>query len=63
MLSVLPLLLPFLHTNIVDAFEAWQPVCTTPTQHVDYVSSPQVRGTMDIIWTCFAVLSLCTWTV
>lgn len=63
MLFVLPLLILFIHTNIVDAFEAWQPVCNTPTQHVDYVSSPQVRGTMDIVWTCFAVLSLCTWTV
>ena len=47
----------------VDAFLAWQPNCTIPTRHVDYVSNPQVRGTMDIIWTCFALLSLCTWTV
>ena len=60
MLYLLPLLIT---TNVVDAFAAWQPKCTTPSQHVDYVSSPQVRGTMDIIWTCFAVLSLCTWTV
>ena len=63
MLSVFPPLLPLLLTNVVDAFQAWQPACTTPTQHVDYVSNPQVRGTMDIVWTCFAVLLLCTWTV
>ena len=49
--------------SLVHGFAAWQPNCTTPSQHVNYTSSPQVRGTMDIIWTCFAVLSLCTWTI
>ncbi|CAF9930051.1 hypothetical protein IMSHALPRED_008076 [Imshaugia aleurites] len=49
--------------GVVDAFAAWLPNCTTPAQHVNFVSNPQVRGTMDIIWTCFAVLSLCTWTI
>lgn len=48
---------------VVDAFAAWQPNCTLSTKHVNYVSGPQVRGTMEIIWTCFTVLSLCTWTV
>ena len=62
-LSLPSLFVVLLFTVIVDAFAAWQPNCTTPTQHVDYVSSPQVRGTMNIVWTCFAVLSLCTWTV
>ena len=63
MLYYLYLYISLFNTNRVDAFAAWQPNCTSPTQHVDYVSSPQVRGTMDIIWTCFAVLLLCTWTV
>ena len=63
MLHFFCLFIPLFLTHKVDAFAAWQPKCTSPTQHVDYVSSPQVRGTMDIIWTCFAVLSLCTWTV
>ena len=62
-LSIPYLLVALFLATVVDAFAAWQPKCTTPTQHVNYVSSPQVRGTMDIIWTCFAVLSLCTWTV
>ena len=63
MLSLLSFFVVLLFTVVVDAFAAWQPNCTTPTQHVDYVSNPQVRGTMNIVWTCFAVLSLCTWTV
>lgn len=63
MLFLLSFFVVLLFTVVVDAFAAWQPNCTTPTQHVDYVSNPQVRGTMNIVWTCFAVLSLCTWTV
>lgn len=63
MLSLLCLFVALFLASVVDAFAAWQPNCITPTQHVNYVSSPQVRGTMDIVWTCFAVLSLCTWTV
>lgn len=63
MLSLLCLFVALFLATVVDAFAAWLPNCTTPTQHVNFVSSPQARGTMDIIWTCFAVLSLCTWTV
>ena len=63
MLSILCPFVALILPSVVDAFAAWQPNCTTPTQHVNFVSNPQVRGTMDIIWTCFAVLSLCTWTV
>ncbi|KAL9065499.1 MAG: hypothetical protein Q9161_008204 [Pseudevernia consocians] len=63
MLSFICVFVALFLASVVDAFVAWLPNCTTPTQHVDFVSNPQVRGTMDIIWTCFAVLSLCTWTV
>lgn len=61
--SLLCFFLAFFLASVVDAFAAWMPNCTNPTQHVNFVSSPPLRGTMDIIWTCFAVLSLCTWTV
>ena len=61
--SLLCLSLALFLASVVDAFAAWMPSCTNPTQHVNFVSSPPIRGTMDIIWTCFAVLSLCTWTV
>ena len=57
------LFVAILLASAVNAFAAWQPNCTLPSQPVNYVSSPQVRGTMDIIWTCVALLSLCTWTI
>lgn len=63
MLFLLCLFVALFLASAVDAFAAWQPNCTTPAHHVSFVSGAQVRGTMDIIWTCFAVLSLCTWTV
>ena len=63
MLSLLCIFVALFLARVVDAFAAWLPKCTIPTENVNYVSNPQVRGTMDIIWTCFAVLSLCTWTV
>ncbi|CAD6591799.1 MAG: hypothetical protein ASARMPRED_005610 [Alectoria sarmentosa] len=61
--SPLRLFVALFFASVVNAFAAWLPNCTIPTQHVNFVSNPQVRGTMDIIWTCFAVLSLCTWTI
>ena len=63
MLFVLYCFISLLTASAVDGFAAWQPNCTLPSQHVNFMSSPQVRGTMDIIWTCFALLLLCTWTI
>jgi hypothetical protein len=37
--------------------------CTLPTEIVNYVSSPNTRGTLDILWSCLATLFLCTWSV
>ena len=63
MVSVSYLIVAILIARGVDAFAAWQPNCSLPIQNVNYLSSPQVRGTMDIVWTCVALLSLCTWTI
>lgn len=39
------------------------PQCSLPG-HIDgYLSSPDIRGTLDIVWTCLTTLLLCTWTV
>ena len=45
------------------ALKAFQPNCSLPDKHVTFVSSPSVRGTMDIIFGCFSVLLICTWAV
>jgi hypothetical protein len=43
--------------------KTYKPQCSIPA-HIDgYLSSPDIRGTLDIVWTCVATLLLCTWTV
>ncbi|KAK4565920.1 hypothetical protein LTR86_003769 [Recurvomyces mirabilis] len=50
----------FLLASITRAFET---NCTLPTESTAYVSSPNVRGTTDILWTCLATIFACTYTV
>lgn len=37
--------------------------CTAPTDIVAFVTTPEVRGTLQILWSCLLTLLLCTWTV
>jgi hypothetical protein len=37
--------------------------CTLPTPGTTFVESPNVRGTLDILWSCLSVLLLCTWSI
>ncbi|KAE8154576.1 hypothetical protein BDV25DRAFT_135746 [Aspergillus avenaceus] len=37
--------------------------CTLPLEGTQFVSSPHVRGTLDILWSCSTVLILRTWSV
>lgn len=37
--------------------------CTLPPDGVGFVSSPNTRGTLDILWTCLSVLLICTWSI
>jgi hypothetical protein len=40
------------------------PNCTTPpTNSTHFVSNPNVRGTLDIVWSCLAIVFLCTWSI
>jgi hypothetical protein len=41
----------------------FSPDCTLPEGTVNYVSSPDIRGTLDVLWSCLSILLLCTWTV
>jgi hypothetical protein len=43
--------------------KVYKPQCSLPANIHGYVSSPETRGTLDIVWTCVATLLLCTWTV
>jgi hypothetical protein len=37
--------------------------CTLPESVVTYVSQPNTRGTLDILWSCLGIVVLCTWSV
>ena len=52
-----------LFAGLANAFLAFQTTCSSPPDQINWVASPQVRGTIDILWSCFAVLLLCTWTI
>lgn len=41
----------------------FQSNCTLPPEGVSFVSSAPTRGTLDIVWSCLAVIILCTWSV
>ena len=50
-------------TGTVDGFTAYQPHCPSPPEHINFASGPSIRGTLDIVWACFAVVLTCTWAV
>ena len=52
-----------LFADLASAFRAFEPNCTAPRDHVTWVSPPSVRGTMEIIFSCFSVLLVCTWAI
>ena len=37
--------------------------CTVPPEGTNFVGSPPIRGTLQILWSSFSVLILCTWSV
>src|ERR1700712_5695936 len=39
------------------------PTCSLPPDNTRFTSTPNVRGTLDIVWACFGILLLCTWSV
>lgn len=41
----------------------FQPNCSHPPEHSNFVSSPNIRGTLDILWGCLSIVFLCTWSV
>ncbi|CAG8948237.1 unnamed protein product [Penicillium salamii] len=37
--------------------------CTLPPNEVTFVTSPNTRGTLNIVWSCLAILLICTWSI
>lgn len=42
---------------------SFTPNCTLPPPGTNYVSTPPVRGTLDILWSCLSIFVLCTWSI
>jgi hypothetical protein len=46
-----------------EAYKIFETSCSTPTTQVNFVSSPDSRGTLDILWSSLFTIVACTWTV
>jgi hypothetical protein len=56
------LVLTAFHTVCVSSV-SFQTNCTLPSTPVNYSSSPNVRGTLEILWSSLFTLFICTWSV
>ncbi|KAE9381125.1 hypothetical protein N431DRAFT_476026 [Stipitochalara longipes BDJ] len=48
---------------LAHAYTTFQTNCTAPSTSVNFVSSNETRGTIDILWSCLFTIIACTWTV
>ena len=46
-----------------EAYTKFSPICSVPAAHVNFVSSPDSRGTLDILWNSLFMIIACTWTI
>jgi hypothetical protein len=59
---LLVLLFLFLATGS-HAYIRFNTSCTVLTVLINFVSSPDSRGTLDILWSCLFTIITCTWTI
>ncbi|PWY82752.1 hypothetical protein BO83DRAFT_454768 [Aspergillus eucalypticola CBS 122712] len=57
------LYLPLLLASNVQAFNTIHTNCTLPPQHANFVTAPNTRGTLQILWSSLFTILACTWTV
>jgi hypothetical protein len=53
----------FVFGTAVQAYTVFETTCKTPTTNVNFVSSPDSRGTLDILWSSLFTIFACTWTI
>ena len=41
----------------------FRPNCTIPPAGTNFTSAPNIRGTLQILWTCLSIFILCTWSI
>ncbi|RAK92522.1 hypothetical protein BO79DRAFT_138209 [Aspergillus costaricaensis CBS 115574] len=57
------LILLLLLASNVQASSTFHTNCTLPPQHTSFVSAPNTRGTLQILWSSLFTILACTWTV
>jgi hypothetical protein len=58
-IPLLVLLLPK-HAHAASTFIT---ICTLPTKNPTFVSGPNIRGTLSILWNSLVIIILCTWSI
>lgn len=48
---------------VAGAYSVFETTCSQPPSGVNYVSSPDFRGTLDILWSSLFTIFACTWTL
>lgn len=51
------------YATSVQALTSFDTNCTLPDHEYNYVQGPNVRGSLQIVWSCLATLIACTYTV
>ncbi|KAL7925691.1 hypothetical protein ACQKWADRAFT_198059 [Trichoderma austrokoningii] len=49
--------------QLAGAYSVFETTCSKPPNGVNYVSSPNFRGTLDILWSSLFTIFACTWTL
>jgi hypothetical protein len=49
--------------SLAQGYTNFDTQCTTPETSTNFVSSPNARGTLDILWSCALTIIACTWTI
>lgn len=49
--------------TLAQGYTNFDTKCSTPENPTNFVSSPDSRGTLDILWSCAFMIITCTWTI
>jgi hypothetical protein len=49
--------------TLAQGYTHFDTKCSTPDTSTNFVSSPDSRGTLDILWSCAFMIIACTWTI
>ncbi|KAK0712654.1 hypothetical protein B0T26DRAFT_714882 [Lasiosphaeria miniovina] len=53
----------WLFVHVSQALTSFRPECPLPSPGTEFVSGPNVRSTLSIVWNCLSVIFLCTWNI